>query len=74
MIVTHIDWAGILTEYPASIERGGSPVDTPNLTAFFKELREALPNNLEVSLATPGGYWFLKGKYINCVATLNFTE
>jgi len=49
-----------ISEYPASIERGGPPEDTPNLTLFFKELRAGLGSSL-ISLATPAGYWFLKG-------------
>jgi len=47
-------------EYPASTERGGPPSDTPNLTAFFKELRAALPSTI-ISIASPAGYWFMKG-------------
>lgn len=52
----------VIVEYPASVERGGPPTDTPNLTAFFQELRSALPS-AEISLATPSGYWFMKGPF-----------
>ncbi|KAB5588844.1 hypothetical protein CTheo_7709 [Ceratobasidium theobromae] len=65
-----LDGIDIDMEYPASIERHGPPTDTPNLTAFFTELRAALPNNLEISMATPSGYWFLKGFELDKVAPL----
>ncbi|KAF5371971.1 hypothetical protein D9615_008102 [Tricholomella constricta] len=48
-------------EYPASIERNGPPSDTPNLTLFFTELRTNLGTSALISIATPAGYWFLKG-------------
>ncbi|KAF8074509.1 hypothetical protein FPV67DRAFT_584750 [Lyophyllum atratum] len=48
-------------EYPASVERGGPPSDTPNLTLFFQEFRAGLGSSALISLATPAGYWFLKG-------------
>ncbi|KAB5589059.1 hypothetical protein CTheo_7501 [Ceratobasidium theobromae] len=63
-----LDGIDISMEYPASIERAGPSTDTPNLTALFKELRDALPNNLEVSLATPSSYWFLKGFELDKIA------
>ncbi|KAK7041727.1 hypothetical protein VNI00_009016 [Paramarasmius palmivorus] len=50
----------IFIEYPGAIERGAPATDTPNLTAFFKELRAGIPSAI-VSCATPAGYWFLKG-------------
>jgi GH18 family chitinase len=55
-------------EYPASVERGGPPSDTPNLTAFFKELRAGLGASAVISLATPAGYWFLKGFELDKIA------
>ncbi|KAF9464554.1 glycoside hydrolase [Collybia nuda] len=55
-------------EYPASIERNGPPTDTPNLTIFFKELRSGLGSSL-ISLATPAGYWFLKGFEMDKIST-----
>ncbi|KAJ3505091.1 hypothetical protein NLJ89_g7596 [Agrocybe chaxingu] len=54
-------------EYPASIERNGPPDDTPNLTIFFDELRAGLGSS-EISLATPAGYWFLKGFEMDKIA------
>ncbi|KAG8716097.1 hypothetical protein FRC09_016055 [Ceratobasidium sp. 395] len=62
-----LDGIDIDMEYPASIERGGPPSDTPNLTAFFKELRTAL-SSAQISLATPSGYWFLKGFELDKIA------
>ncbi|CAE6460878.1 unnamed protein product [Rhizoctonia solani] len=50
-----LDGIGIDVEYPASVERGGLPSNTPNLTALFKEPRAALPS-AEISLATPSSY------------------
>lgn len=35
------------------------PSDTPNLIAFFDELRASLPSNI-ISLSIPVGSWFLK--------------
>lgn len=55
-----IDGIDIDFEYPAAMERQAPPSDTPNLTLFFKELRAGIGSSL-VSLATPAGYWFLKG-------------
>ncbi|KAF5372023.1 hypothetical protein D9615_008091 [Tricholomella constricta] len=48
-------------EYPSSIERDGPPSDTPNLTLFFREMRANLGPSTLISIATPAGYWFLKG-------------
>jgi len=47
-------------EYPAAMERNGPPSDTPNLTVFFKDFRAGLEDAI-LSLATPAGYWFLRG-------------
>ncbi|KAJ7475695.1 glycoside hydrolase [Mycena latifolia] len=63
-----LDGVDIDFEYPAAIERGGPGTDTPNLTAFFQELRAGLPSSALVSVATPAGYWFLKGFEINKIA------
>ncbi|KAF8171581.1 glycoside hydrolase [Mycena galopus ATCC 62051] len=52
-------------EYPGAIERDAPATDTPDLTAFFSELRTALPSQYLISIATPAGYWFLKGFEIN---------
>ncbi|KAG6886456.1 hypothetical protein C0995_007628, partial [Termitomyces sp. Mi166 len=41
---------------------------TPNLTAFFQELRTALGNKI-ISCATPAGFWFLQGFEIDKIAT-----
>ncbi|KAK7041732.1 hypothetical protein VNI00_009021 [Paramarasmius palmivorus] len=54
-------------EYPGAIERNAPATDTPNLTAFFKELRAGLPNSI-ISCATPAGYWFLQGFEIDKIA------
>ncbi|KAJ6622420.1 glycoside hydrolase superfamily [Mycena sp. CBHHK59/15] len=62
-------------EYPGAIERNTPAIDTPNLTAVFKQLRAALPKGITVSCATPTGYWFLQGfqisKIIDSVDWLN---
>ncbi|KAF7344038.1 Glycoside hydrolase family 18 protein [Mycena venus] len=62
-----LDGIDIDFEYPAAIERNASATDTPNFTAFIKELREALPTQV-ISCATPAGYWFLKGFEIDKIA------
>lgn len=54
-------------EYPAATERQAPPSDTPNLTAFFGELRSGLGSAI-ISLATPAGYWFLKGFEMDKIA------
>ncbi|KAJ6505220.1 glycoside hydrolase [Mycena sanguinolenta] len=57
-----IDSLGHLrAEYPSAIERNAPATDTPSLTAFFSELRSELPSQYLISIATPAGYWFLKG-------------
>ena len=43
------------------------PSDTPNLTLFFSELRSGIGSSL-ISLATPAGYWFLKGFELDKIA------
>ncbi|KAJ3080918.1 hypothetical protein HK102_002704, partial [Quaeritorhiza haematococci] len=55
-------------EYPAAEERGGTPSETPNFTALMKELRAGLAGEFDLSLATPGGYYTLKGIEIGKVA------
>ncbi|KAJ6484868.1 glycosyl hydrolases family 18-domain-containing protein, partial [Mycena sanguinolenta] len=55
-------------EYPSAIERAAPATDTPNLTAFFQELRTALPTQV-ISCATPAGYWFLQGFEIDKIAS-----
>ncbi|KAF9461517.1 glycoside hydrolase [Collybia nuda] len=55
-------------EYPASTERNGPPTDTPNLTIFFNEMRAGLGSSL-ITLATPAGYWFLKGFEMDKIST-----
>ncbi|KAF9259320.1 glycoside hydrolase [Marasmius fiardii PR-910] len=62
-----VDGIDIDFEYPSAIERDAPPTDTPNLTAFFEELRSAIPSAV-VSIATPAGYWFLKGFEIDKIA------
>ncbi|EJD52180.1 glycoside hydrolase [Auricularia subglabra TFB-10046 SS5] len=62
-----LDGIDIDFEYPSAIERGAPATDTPDLTAFFQELRAALPTQV-ISCATPAGYWFLKGFEIDKVA------
>ncbi|KAJ7841244.1 hypothetical protein B0H13DRAFT_1910385 [Mycena leptocephala] len=42
-----------LAEYPGAVERSAPATDTPNLTAFFKELRAALPSGILISCAAP---------------------
>ncbi|KAJ7501452.1 glycoside hydrolase superfamily [Mycena galericulata] len=44
-------------------------IDTPNLTAFFQELRAALGSSVLISCATPAGYWFLKGFEIDKITS-----
>ncbi|KAF7367964.1 Glycoside hydrolase family 18 protein [Mycena sanguinolenta] len=56
-----LDGIDIDFEYPGAIERDAPATDTPDLTAFFSELRTALPSQYLISIATPAGYWFLKG-------------
>ncbi|KAF7430147.1 hypothetical protein PC9H_005847 [Pleurotus ostreatus] len=55
-------------EYPGAIERNAPATDTPNLTAFFKDLRTALPTQI-ISCAAPAGYWFLQGFEINKITS-----
>ncbi|KAK7461770.1 hypothetical protein VKT23_008201 [Stygiomarasmius scandens] len=62
-----LDGIDIDFEYPSAVERNAPPTDTPNLTAFFKELRTALGSKI-ISCATPAGYWFLKGFEIDKIA------
>ncbi|EJD54185.1 glycoside hydrolase [Auricularia subglabra TFB-10046 SS5] len=62
-----IDGIDIDFEYPAAMERQGPPSDTPNLTLFFNELRAGVGSSL-ISLATPAGYWFLKGFEMDKIA------
>ncbi|KAJ7106750.1 glycoside hydrolase [Mycena epipterygia] len=61
-------------EYPSAIERAAPATDTPDLTAFFQQLRTALPTQI-ISCATPAGYWFLQGfeidKIVQSVTYLN---
>ncbi|RXW14220.1 hypothetical protein EST38_g11635 [Candolleomyces aberdarensis] len=60
----NLDGIDIDMEYPAAIERQGPTSDTPNLTAFFSEIKTALGSKV-VSVAAPAGYWFLRGFEIN---------
>ncbi|KAF5360156.1 hypothetical protein D9758_011368 [Tetrapyrgos nigripes] len=62
-----LDGIDIDFEYPGAIERNAPATDTPNLTAFFKELRSAIGSKI-ISIATPAGYWFLKGFEIDKIA------
>ncbi|KAJ3515636.1 hypothetical protein NLJ89_g1634 [Agrocybe chaxingu] len=55
-------------EYPASVERQGPPSDTPNLTTFFREFRAGLGSSRTITIATPAGYWFLKGFEMDKIA------
>ncbi|KAH6888344.1 glycoside hydrolase [Coprinopsis sp. MPI-PUGE-AT-0042] len=48
-------------EYPAAQERAAPAEDTPNLTSLFSEMRSSLGTGTIISLATPAGYWFLRG-------------
>ncbi|KAJ2924337.1 hypothetical protein H1R20_g12762, partial [Candolleomyces eurysporus] len=59
-----LDGIDIDMEYPAAMERQGPAEDTPNLTAFFSEIKTALGSKV-VSVAAPAGYWFLRGFEIN---------
>ncbi|KAI0027188.1 glycoside hydrolase superfamily [Vararia minispora EC-137] len=62
-----LDGIGALLEYPGAIERNAPATDTPNLTAFFSQMRTALPSAI-ISVAAPAGYWFLKGFEIDKIA------
>ncbi|KAJ8078102.1 hypothetical protein PM082_000308 [Marasmius tenuissimus] len=62
-----IDGIDIDFEYPAAMERQGPPEDTPNLTLFFSELKSGVGSSL-VTVATPAGYWFLKGFEMDKIA------
>ncbi|RXW23565.1 hypothetical protein EST38_g2319 [Candolleomyces aberdarensis] len=62
-----LDGIDIDMEYPAAMEREAPVSDTPNLTAFFKEARAALGKKV-ISVATPAGYWFLRGFAIDKIA------
>ncbi|KAH6879655.1 glycoside hydrolase superfamily [Coprinopsis sp. MPI-PUGE-AT-0042] len=56
-----LDGVDIDLEYPAAPERAAPPQDTPNLTKLFSEMRSRLGKGTIISLATPAGYWFLRG-------------
>ncbi|KAF9457380.1 glycoside hydrolase superfamily [Collybia nuda] len=60
-----LDGVDIDFEYPSAMERNAPASETPNLTAFFQELRSSLPSSAIISIAAPAGYWFLKGFEIN---------
>ncbi|KAJ2912700.1 hypothetical protein MD484_g7717, partial [Candolleomyces efflorescens] len=62
-----LDGIDIDMEYPAAMEREAPASDTPDLTAFFKEARAALGKKV-ISVATPAGYWFLRGFEIDKIA------
>ncbi|KAJ6603479.1 hypothetical protein DFH09DRAFT_899101 [Mycena vulgaris] len=64
----NLDGIDIDFEYPGAIERDAPATDTPNLTAFFKELRAGLPSAI-IACAAPAGYWFLKGFEIDKIVT-----
>ncbi|KAF5382647.1 hypothetical protein D9615_002709 [Tricholomella constricta] len=63
-----LDGIDIDFEYPGAMERNGPATDTPNLTAFFNELRAALPST-SISVAAPAGFWFLRGFEIDKIAS-----
>ncbi|KAF9490944.1 glycoside hydrolase [Pleurotus eryngii] len=63
-----VDGIDIDFEYPGAMERNAPATDTPNLTAFFKDLRTALPTQI-ISCAAPAGYWFLQGFEINKITS-----
>ncbi|KAF4564090.1 hypothetical protein EYR36_003341 [Pleurotus pulmonarius] len=63
-----VDGIDIDFEYPGAMERNAPATDTPNLTAFFKDLRTALPTQV-ISCAAPAGYWFLQGFEINKITS-----
>ncbi|KDQ22077.1 glycoside hydrolase family 18 protein [Pleurotus ostreatus PC15] len=63
-----VDGIDIDFEYPGAIERNAPATDTPNLTAFFKDLRTVLPTQI-ISCAAPAGYWFLQGFEINKITS-----
>ncbi|KAF9458161.1 glycoside hydrolase superfamily [Collybia nuda] len=67
----NLDGIDIDFEYPGASERSAPATETPDLTAFFKELRAGLPSAL-ISVATPAGYWFLKGFEINKI--MNYVD
>lgn len=46
--------------FPAAPDRSVPPTDTPNLTAFFTELRAGLGTSKLISIATPPAFWFLR--------------
>ncbi|KAJ7920224.1 glycoside hydrolase [Mycena leptocephala] len=63
-----LDGIDIDFEYPAAIERNAPATDTPNLTSFFTELKAGLPSSALISIATPVGFWFLRGFQIDKIA------
>jgi chitinase len=58
-----------LPQYPASVERAGPQSDVINLSFMMQEMRKGLPGSKFVSIATPAGFWFLRGFDILNIAT-----
>jgi GH18 family chitinase len=55
-----IDW-----EYPAAIDRGGSPEDIDNFVRLVSDIRDAFAlagqPGWEVTITIPTSYWYLRG-------------
>ncbi|EIW75802.1 glycoside hydrolase family 18 protein, partial [Coniophora puteana RWD-64-598 SS2] len=64
-----LDGIDIDFEYPGAVERDAPATDTPNLTAFFEQVKSTLPDTTIISIATPAGYWFLKGFEIDKISS-----
>ena len=65
------DW-----EYPGAPDMEGIPPasssDGLNYLLFLAKVRQLLPKNLEIAIAAPASYWYLKGFPINMIAA--FTD
>ncbi|PGH03305.1 chitinase [Blastomyces parvus] len=51
-----IDW-----EYPVADDRGGSKEDFKTYVLLLKELRAAVKDKYEITVALPASYWYLRG-------------
>ena len=54
-----IDW-----EYPAALDRGGSPADTQNYVLLMSDIRDAFQSvnpGWQATITLPTSYWYLRG-------------